>query len=66
MLVLSRKENESVIIPMDDGNQIEVMVVEVRGDKVRLGFSAPRGVPIHREEVWIAIQQAGIDKAAAI
>ena len=66
MLVLSRKENESVIIPMDDGNQIEVLVVEIRGDKIRLGFSAPKDVPIHREEVWIAIQQASIDKAAAI
>lgn len=66
MLVLSRKENQSVIIPMDDGSQIEVMVVEIRGDKIRLGFSAPRGVPIHREEVWQAIQQAGIDNATAI
>lgn len=51
---------------MDDGNQIEVLVVEIRGDKIRLGFSAPKDVPIHREEVWLAIQQAGIDKAAAI
>ena len=51
---------------MDDGNQIEVLVVEIRGDKIRLGFSAPKDVPIHREEVWIAIQQASIDKAAAI
>jgi len=47
MLVLSRKVGESVIINHD----IKVMVVEQRGDKVRLGFVAPKEVPIHREEV---------------
>lgn len=52
MLVLSRKKNESIVI---DGN-IVVTVVEVRGDKVRLGIEAPREVPIHRSEVFAAIQ----------
>ena len=52
MLVLSRKKNESIII---DGN-ITITVVEVRGDKVRLGIEAPREVPIHRSEVYAAIQ----------
>ena len=52
MLVLSRKRNESVVI---DEN-IVVTVVEVRGDKVRLGIQAPRDVPIHRSEVLAAIQ----------
>ena len=54
MLVLSRKRNESVVI--DD--QIVVTVLEVRGDKVRLGIQAPRDVPIHRSEILAAIQQA--------
>ena len=54
MLVLSRKLNESVVI----NDQIVVTVVEVRGDKVRLGIQAPRDVPIHRSEVMAAIQRA--------
>lgn len=52
MLVLSRKKNESIII---DEN-IVITVVEVRGDKVRLGIQAPREVPIHRSEVHEAIR----------
>jgi carbon storage regulator len=54
MLVLSRKRNESVVI----NDQVVVTVVEVRGDKVRLGIQAPRDVPIHRSEVMAAIQRA--------
>ena len=53
MLVLSRKRNESVVI--DD--KIVITVVEVRGDKVRLGIQAPRDVPVHRSEILAAIQQ---------
>lgn len=53
MLVLSRKRDESVII----GDEIRVTVVEIRGDKVRLGFSGPRDIDIHREEVWLDIQE---------
>jgi len=52
MLVLSRKKNESIII--DDN--IVITVVEIRGDKVRLGIQAPREIPIHRSEVHAAIQ----------
>lgn len=51
MLVLSRKKNEKIII----NNDIEITVVEIRGDKVRLGITAPKEVPVHREEVWAAI-----------
>jgi carbon storage regulator len=51
MLVLSRKKNESIVI---DEN-IVITVVEVRGDKVRLGIQAPREVPIHRSEIHEAI-----------
>lgn len=52
MLVLSRKKNESVVI--DD--RIVLTVVEIRGDKVRLGIEAPREVPVHRKEIYDAIQ----------
>ena len=51
MLVLTRKRNESVII----GDTIVVTVIEVRGDKVRLGIEAPRDVSVHRSEVMEAI-----------
>jgi carbon storage regulator len=52
MLVLSRKKNESIVI--DDN--IVITVVEIRGDKVRLGIQAPREVPVHRSEIHAAIQ----------
>ena len=53
MLVLSRKKNESIIINDD----ITVVVVEIRGDKVRLGIEAPKDVPVHRMEVYDAIRR---------
>lgn len=52
MLVLSRKPNESIVI----GGNVTVTVVEIRGDKVRLAFQAPNDIPIHRQEVYDAIQ----------
>jgi carbon storage regulator len=58
MLVLSRKKNESIVI----NNDITVTVVEIRGDKVRLGIVAPKEVPVHRQEVFDAIHAA--EKAA--
>lgn len=54
MLVLSRKKDERIII----GDVISVMVIEIRGDKVRLGIEAPKEVTVHREEVYNAIQAA--------
>ncbi len=51
MLVLSRKKNESIVI----NNDIVITVVEIRGDKVRLGIVAPKEVPVHRQEVFEAI-----------
>jgi carbon storage regulator len=51
MLVLSRKKNESIVI----NNDIIITVVEIRGDKVRLGIEAPKDVPVHRQEVYEAI-----------
>lgn len=53
MLVLSRKKNESIVI----NNDITVVVVEIRGDKVRLGIEAPKEVPVHRREVYEAIKR---------
>jgi len=54
MLVLSRKKNESIVI----NNEITIVVVEIRGDKVRLGVEAPKEVPVHRREVFDAIKRA--------
>jgi len=54
MLVLSRKKNESIVINDD----ITIVVVEIRGDKVRLGVEAPKEVPVHRREVFDAIQRS--------
>lgn len=51
MLVLSRKKDERIVI----NNDITIVVVEIRGDKVRLGVEAPKEVPVHRREVYDAI-----------
>ncbi len=53
MLVLSRKKDEKIVI----GDSIKLMVIEIRGDKVRLGIEAPRDVSVHREEVYDAIRR---------
>jgi carbon storage regulator len=55
MLVLSRKKNESIII----NDNITVTVIEIRGDKVRLGIEAPKDVSVHRREVYEAIHGQG-------
>jgi len=54
MLALSRKKDEAIII----NNDIEITVIEVKGDQVKLGISAPKSVPIYRKEVYIQIQEA--------
>lgn len=51
MLVLNRRKDESIMI----GDNITIMVIEIRGDKVRLGIAAPKTVTVHREEVYLAI-----------
>ena len=53
MLVLSRQRDESIII----GDNITISIVDIRGDKVRLGIDAPKEVPVHRQEVYDAIQR---------
>ena len=63
MLVLSRQRDQSIII----GDNIVITVVDIRGDKVRLGIDAPREIPVHREEVYEAIKreaQAAAEAAA--
>ena len=54
MLVLSRNRDQSIII----GDNIEIVVVDIRGDKVRLGIKAPAEIPVHRKEVYEAIKSA--------
>ncbi len=62
MLVLSRKKDESIVI----NNDITIVVVEIRGDKVRLGVEAPKEVPVHRREVFEAIARGEpVDMPAA-
>lgn len=53
MLVLSRKRDESIMI----GNDVVITIIEIRGDKVRLGIEAPKATPVHRQEVYEAIQR---------
>jgi carbon storage regulator len=53
MLVLSRHRDESIMI----GDDVVVTIVDIRGDKVRLGINAPQDVPVHRQEVYEAIQR---------
>lgn len=61
MLVLSRKRDESIMI----GDDIEIVIVDIRGDKVRIGVQAPKDVAVHRREVYNAIKRSmGIDCAA--
>lgn len=58
MLVLSRKKDEKIII----GDSITVMVIEIRGDKVRLGIEAPKEITVHRQEVYDAIKREQVEK----
>ncbi|MBR4669459.1 MULTISPECIES: carbon storage regulator CsrA [unclassified Butyrivibrio] len=52
MLALSRKKNEAIVI----NNNIEITVLDIRGDQIKLGISAPKDIPIYRKEVYIQIQ----------
>jgi carbon storage regulator len=61
MLVLSRQKDESIMI----GDNVEITIVDVRGDKVRLGITAPREISVHRREVYDAIQREKNDKEQA-
>lgn len=61
MLVLSRQRDESIMI----GDDVEIIIVDVRGDKVRLGITAPRNIPVHRREIYDAIQREKGEKKEA-
>ena len=61
MLVLSRQRDESIII----GDNVQITVVDIRGDKVRLGIVAPAEIPVHRKEVYDAIQRENRKAAGA-
>ena len=54
MLALSRKKGEAIVI----NNDVEITILEVKGDQVKLGISAPKEVPVYRKEVYLQIQQA--------
>lgn len=53
MLALARKSNESIML----GNDIEIAVLEIKGDQVKLGIKAPKSVPIYRKEIYLQIQE---------
>lgn len=59
MLVLSRRRDESIMI----GDDVEIIVVDIRGDAVRIGITAPRAVPVYRKEIYEAIQRENIAAA---
>ncbi|MCM1120062.1 MAG: carbon storage regulator CsrA [bacterium] len=61
MLALSRKKNEAIII----NNNIEITILEVKGDQVKIGVTAPREVPVYRKEVYAQIQEANKEAASA-
>ncbi len=59
MLILSRKTNESIVI----GDDIEVMVIEVKGDQVKIGISAPKSLRVYRGEIYKEIQKQNLEAA---
>lgn len=61
MLVLSRRKDESIVI----GDNIHVTVVDIRGDAVRLGITAPKDIPVYRKEIYEAIQRENLEAAQA-
>ena len=61
MLVLTRGVNESIMI----GDQIEITIVDLKKDRVRIGIKAPSTVPVHRKEIYLAIKQANVEAAQA-
>ena len=59
MLALSRKKDESIII----NNNVEITVLEIKGEQVKIGISAPKSVPVYRKEVYIQIQESNREAA---
>lgn len=61
MLALSRKKNEAIVV----NNNIEITILEVKGDQVKIGINAPKEVPIYRKEVYLQIQEANSEAVSA-
>lgn len=61
MLALSRKKGEAIVV----NNNVEITVLEVKGDQVKIGIAAPKEVPIYRKEVYVQIRQANEEAASA-
>lgn len=62
MLALSRKQGESIMI----GSDIEITVLEVKGEQIKIGISAPKSIPVYRKEIYIQIQEANKETVASI
>ena len=62
MLALARKVNESIMI----GNDIEITVLEIKGDQIKLGVKAPKSVPIYRKELYVQIQEENKQTGSAV
>lgn len=62
MLALSRKRDEAIII----NNDIEIKIIEIKGDQVKIGISAPKNIPIYRKEVYLQIQEANKEAANSV
>jgi carbon storage regulator len=62
MLILTRKLNETIMI----GDKIEISVVEIKGDHVKLGIQAPKNVKVYRQEVYLAIQEENIKSLSSL
>lgn len=62
MLALSRKQGESIVI----SNNIEITILEVKGDQVKLGIAAPKSVPVYRKEIYDEIQKANKETAESL
>ncbi len=62
MLALSRKKEEAIII----NNDIEIVVLEIKGDQVKLGISAPKSVPVYRKEVYVQIQESNTESVNSV
>ena len=61
MLALSRKSNEAIVI----GNDIEVTILEIKGEQVKIGINAPKSVPVYRKELYLQIQEANKEAVEA-